>query len=143
MTPTAKEEAEMLLNALLPFAQQQLEKYAEFFPFGASMLMNGEIRMTSIYNGQEHPASQDVIDEIKSVFLQEAKNGNYKATGLVYNISFIDPQTKEKRDGVSVALDHKDHYSIIVTFPYVLKENNQVQFFSPTASKGKGEIFLS
>ena len=46
MTP--KEECEQLLNAILPFAINQLNKHGEFYPFGAVMLNNGDISLTAV-----------------------------------------------------------------------------------------------
>ena len=45
MTP--KEECEELLNALLPFAANQLKKHGEFYPFGAVLTNDGEISLLS------------------------------------------------------------------------------------------------
>ena len=45
-----KEECEELLNALLPFAVNQLKKYGEFYPFGAVMCNNNEISFTAVDN---------------------------------------------------------------------------------------------
>jgi len=39
----AHPDLDQLLNAVLPFAQQMLSKHGEFFPFGASMTIDGEI----------------------------------------------------------------------------------------------------
>jgi hypothetical protein len=40
----AHPELDELLDTLLPFAQQMLQKHGEFFPFGAAMTSSGEIR---------------------------------------------------------------------------------------------------
>ena len=45
-----KEECEELLNALLPFAVNQLKKYGEFYPFGAVMQNNNEDRKSTRLN---------------------------------------------------------------------------------------------
>ena len=37
MTP--KEQCEVLLDKLLPFAEDQMKKYREFYPFAAVILM--------------------------------------------------------------------------------------------------------
>jgi len=37
-----------LLGEVLPFAQQQLEKRGEFFPYGATVSIEGDSRMTAV-----------------------------------------------------------------------------------------------
>ncbi len=140
MAPTPKEESEVLLNVVFPFAEQQLQKHAEFFPFAAVMLANGEVQMLSTYDGDEQPESQSVIDDTEKAFIRGAKNNEYRATALVYMVAVRNPDTGEKEDAVCVNVDHQGDYSARVIFPYSLS-NNEVQFFTPSSVKGEGKIF--
>lgn len=47
---SAKAECEEIMNALIPFAQQMLEKHGEFFPFGGTMKNNGEVTQVAGYD---------------------------------------------------------------------------------------------
>jgi len=42
------EEVDALLNAVLPFAQQMLEKYGQFYPLGASMDKSGKVGLVGV-----------------------------------------------------------------------------------------------
>jgi hypothetical protein len=55
MEPTTRDEMDLLLDMLLPFAQQQLEKHGEFFPFAASIDSSGALAMVAVDLGDEHP----------------------------------------------------------------------------------------
>jgi hypothetical protein len=48
MEPTPRDEMDSLLDMLLPFAQQQLEKHREFFPFAASIDSSGTPAMVAV-----------------------------------------------------------------------------------------------
>jgi len=145
MNQIPKEESEALLNALLPFAEQQLQKHGEFFPFAAVMLTNGQVQMLATHDGNEHPESQQIIDDIEKTFVHGAKNNEYKATGLAYIVGITNPDTGNKEDAVCVNLDHADNYSVKVIYPYALKKKllgkSIVEFFTPTAAKGDENIF--
>ncbi len=145
MTQTPKEELETLLDSPLTFAEQQLQKHGEFFPFGAVMLTNGEVQMLSTYDGDEHPESQKVIDDTEQAFIRGAKNNEYKATALAYMVAVRNPKTGENEDAICVNLDHFDDYSVKVIYSYTISKKilggNSVQFFAPTTSKGEGKIF--
>ena len=145
MSQSPKEESEAVLNALLPLAEQLLQKHGEFFPFAAVMLTNGEVQMLATYDGDEHPESQTVIDDTEKAFVRGAKNNEYKATGLAYMVGVTNPDTGSKEDAVCINLDHVDNYSVKVIYPYTVKKKllgkSTVGFFAPTAAKGDGKIF--
>ncbi len=145
MNLSPKEESEILLNALLPFAEQLLEKQNEFFPFAAVMLSNGEVQMLATYDGKEYVESQKIIDDTKKIFIRGVKNNEYKATGLAYLIGVINKDTGNKEDAICVNLDHVNDYSIKVIYPYSIKKKflgkRTVEIFTPTAVEGSGEVF--
>ena len=59
-----KEQCEILLDRLLPFAEEQMKKYREFYPFAAVLLMDDSVELTASYDGNEHPESKDVIKDL-------------------------------------------------------------------------------
>ena len=44
MTP--KEQCEVLLDKLLPFAEEQMKKHREFYPFAAVILTDDAVELT-------------------------------------------------------------------------------------------------
>jgi|Deesub1362A_J573_1020465.scaffolds.fasta_scaffold05615_2 hypothetical protein len=49
---TPEADVEELLNMVLPFAKQMLEKYGEFFPYGGVMKPSGEITPVTVHDGE-------------------------------------------------------------------------------------------
>lgn len=142
MANTPKEEVEKLLNAIMPFAEQQLNKNKEFLPFAAVMLSTGEIQTVASGNENEHSEAQKVIDDIQKGLIEGAKNGEYLATGIAYLSLVTDPETKEKKDAVCINLDHKDNYSVKLFYPYSFNLHNGAVYFSdPIGSVGDDKIF--
>jgi hypothetical protein len=62
--------------------------------------------------------------------------GKVKATALVCDVRVVLPGTSEKSDAIAVALDHKDKYSVVVMFPYVLHAG-KLTIGTPFAQKGE------
>ena len=64
-TATAEAQGDLdgLLNVVLPFAEQMLQKHGEFYPFGASVSAAGKVAMLG---GQpednDHPSSVSVLE---------------------------------------------------------------------------------
>jgi hypothetical protein len=139
MTP--KEECEALMNALVPFAQQQLSKHREFYPFGGTMSVDGKIAQSASSTGEEHPASQPLIDLLEKGFRDGAKRHLYKATAIVVDVRTIPPGKKEKQDAIEVRLDHVSGYSVRVLFPYAFSPKGDLEVALPFTVQGDGRIF--
>ena len=60
MTPKA--ECELLLNALLPLAEQLLEQNKEFYPVEAVLTADSTVTMTAASDGSQFPDSNTVIE---------------------------------------------------------------------------------
>jgi hypothetical protein len=138
MTP--KEEAQRLVSSALPFAEQLLTKYGEFFPFGRVINVDGEIGYHAAYLGDEHPASSDLIDALRQVFRQMAADDKIRASAIIYDIFTLPPERSEKQDAICIAVDHRDSYSVQVIFPYRLVDGVP-EIEAPYALEGSFAIF--
>jgi hypothetical protein len=138
MTP--KQECETLMNELLPVAEKMLEKYGEFFPYGSVMNSDGSIRAVAYYDGNEHPKSQDLMDQLTTIYHEYSIKNQIKASGIVYDARVISPKTNAKTDAVIISLEHRDNYSVQVVFPYSIK-NKKVVWDDIFAQRGKVDVF--
>jgi hypothetical protein len=107
-----------LLNALLPFAQEQLAKHGEFHPFGASMNAQGEIVAQAADLGDESPHSQDLIDTLAATFRRDAVGGRIRAAGICYDVRVVVPGQARKSDAICVSVEHATGKSADVYVPY-------------------------
>lgn len=138
MTP--KEQCEVLLDKLLPFAEEQMKKHREFYPFAAVILTDDAVELTGSYDGDvidEHPESKNDLIQIHK---QLAHDGKIKASGIVWNASVTSADGKPS-DAIIVSLEHKDDYSVIVGEPYKIGLFKKVTFGSLFAIEGKHDIF--
>ena len=137
-----KEDCQALVDALIPVAEQMLSRYGEFHPFGGGMRPNGEIVSVAGYDGRERPPSADIIRLIKDGFIQAARENQYKATALIYDVRITLPSTKEKSDAIAVSLNHRDNYSLVAIFSYKV-ESGELSFGDTFAQRGEADIFSS
>jgi hypothetical protein len=137
-----KEECEELMNQILPFAANQLEKRGEFFPVGAVMTTDRKIALSAFHGGDEMPKSQDVIDNLEKAHKVQADSGEIAASIIVYDSKIAINEIAE--DAVVVSLEHIDNYCAKVAFPYKKKKKwfkNKVEFYEPIAFEGSKKIF--
>jgi hypothetical protein len=139
---TPKEDCEQLMSAVVPFAEEMLARHHEFYPFGGTMALSGEIAHTGGWTGEEHPPSAEIIALLEGGFRDGAARGEYKATALVVDVRTIPPGKSEKQDAIAVRLDHRDGYSVQVLFPYSYSSSGELLVEDPFAVKGQGSIFV-
>jgi hypothetical protein len=138
--PDAKSDCEVLLNEAMPFAEKMLREHGEFYPYGYEMSPAGDIKQVAGYTGTDHPKSQTIIDLLIDGFKQDSATHKIKATALVYDMLVVPPGASSKTDAIAVELDHRDNYSVIVIFPYVLSHGN-LTVGTLFAQKGKTSVF--
>ena len=139
-TITPKEQCEVLLDKLLPFAEDQMKKHREFYPFAAVMLMDDSVELTGSYDGNEHPESKDVLADLIQIHKQLAAEGKIKASGIVWNAGIASADGKPT-DAIIVSLEHKNDYSVIVGEPYKIGFFKKITFGNLFAMEGKHDIF--
>lgn len=135
-----KADCEALMSSVLPFAQQMLTAPGEFFPFGGAMRPDGQIVSVASYDGNERPKSADVIAQMKGAMIAAAREGEYKATAIVYDVRIKLPSTGEISDAIAVSLNHRDNYSVIVLIPYKIDAGKLIPG-ATLAQKGEADIF--
>lgn len=138
MTP--KEQCEILLDKLLPFAEQQMKKYREFYPFAAVLLEDDSVELTASYDGNEHPEPKAVLEDLKKIHKKLAAEGKIKASGIVWNAG-VNSADGKPTDAIIVSLEHRDNYSVIVGVPYKIGLFKTVSFGNLFAMEGKQDIF--
>ncbi len=110
----AQADLDGLLNSLLPFAQQELEKLGEFFPFGAFVTTEGETKLLAADAlAGERPDSPSII----SMLLTEAQNkrGELRAVGICSDVRATGS------DAIKVDLEHSEGTALAVLLPYTQK----------------------
>ncbi len=121
--PSAELDVQVMLNKLLPIAEDLLLSHGEFFPFGGAMKDAQEVVTISGIDGQndEQPEARDVIDLLDLNLRIGAENNQYVATAVVSNVFVVPPGQSESVAAIAVALDHREGLAMTLIFPYVVK----------------------
>ena len=121
-------------------AENQIKKYREFYPFAAVILIDDTVELTGSFDGNEHPESKDVINDLIQIHKQLASAGKINASGIAWNASVASADGKPT-DAIIVSLEHKDDYSVIVGVPYKVGLFKKVNFGNLFAMEGKHDVF--
>jgi len=115
-TPGApRDHMNALLALLVPFARDTIGEHGEFFPFGATMLPDGELQTAATWEGTETPAADAVLDTLRSGLRSRADRGELLAIGVVAGVTL---EEGEYPLGIRVELEHRDGDPITCVVPY-------------------------
>jgi hypothetical protein len=104
------------------------------------MRPDGQLESFGGYGGNERPEATDVIAWLKAAFIAAARNGEYKATAIVYDVRVKLPSSGEKSDAIAVSLNHRDDYSVVLLFPYRI-DSGKLSLGEPFPQTGEADIF--
>lgn len=115
--PPERDELDLMLEPLIEFAQNMLRKHGEFYPFANSMRNDGQITMVGGYTGDEHPASNEVIEVLVGALRAQAETGEIKASGLCFDARLRGTDGKPT-DAIAISLEHREGDCVMVAMPY-------------------------
>ena len=132
----AQDDLDGLLNAALPFAQQQLDAHGEFFPYGVAVDVGGAPRLFAGDPGDgEQPASLDVL-EVLVEGLRSDRDG-LRAVALVSDVRL------STADAVRVELEHREGPAMAVLLPYRPSESGHgVDYGGLAAAEARRQIWI-
>jgi hypothetical protein len=136
--PLDRRQLDDLLEAMLPFAQQMLDKHGEFFPFGAAMLREGKVALVAGKTESAQPPSVEVIELIRAGM--RSKQAEYLAIGVCYDVRVRTAADSPPTDAVCVSLEHRDGMVADVFQPYT-KRGKKIEYRELYAQRGRKTVF--
>ena len=104
----------LLLDAVLPFAQDMLAKHGEFFPYAMSLSTDGEAAMVAGEPGTgERPGSTDVLSILVSGL--RAQRERLRAFVIVSDVGL------DGVDAIRAELEHREGHAMAIFLPYKRK----------------------
>lgn len=141
MTP--KQEAEKLMNAVLPVAERMLKEHREFYPYGGCLRPDGSItHIGATDSDTDHPKSRDLLFVLKESLREMAGRRECKAVAIVFDVAITLPKSGERSDSIQVNIEHVDGYSVEVFFPYRLADGELI-YGETLVQQGKHEVFAA
>jgi hypothetical protein len=136
----SREQLDELLNALLPFAKQQLEQHGAFYPFGARISPSGTIDHVNVHDGDEHPESQRLIDLLVDIL--RSSRDEYLGTGICFEARTPSPHTGETIDVIAVDLEGPEDGAVTVCLPYQRSHSGETTYGEIFAAHGTRRVFV-
>ena len=137
------EDFDPLLDTLIRFAKQCLEKQETFLPFGAATLANRTISHVAGHSGEERPGAPRVLQFLEGALRAMAAKDGLKAVGICVDIRFASSPDEPKTDAIQVFLEHREGNVVNVLLPYRKKSPGQVSYAKLIAIRAEPKIFIA
>jgi hypothetical protein len=135
-----QEEIQALLNFLLPFAEEELNRHGEFFPYAAAVGADGEVGAVGADLGTDEPDVAELLVALHAQLGEEAAEGAIRASGIAADVTLTDPDSGETTDAVQLELDHADAEPVDIYVPYESAPEG-VKFGELVAAEGRQPVF--
>ncbi|KQP84567.1 hypothetical protein ASF35_06675 [Aeromicrobium sp. Leaf291] len=110
----AQDELNGLLNGVVGFAEQTLQRYGELYPFGAALDLAGEQRLLGADPGEgDHPDSTSVLEALYA--------GAGANADELRAVAFVADVLLDGSDALRVELEHSEGACLVVHLPYRLE----------------------
>ena len=137
-----KNDCETLMNTLMPLAEQMLKELGDFYPFGATLSIDGIVSLTPMNSQGNYQDTKDVMNDLIKTHSAFAKEGCIKASGIVWNGKTQNAEGKDS-DAIIISLEHRDGYAVLVGQPYKRKLFRRFVLSPIFTVEGKSEVFAN
>ncbi len=112
----AQADLDCLLNPALGFAQQQLEKHGEFFPYAVVVRADSETEMVASRPDvtDDRPPSADVVTACRTTLAE--RRDQLRAAAVI-----ADVRLPGGEDAIRVELEHTEGPALTILLPYSKK----------------------
>jgi len=109
-----------LLDAAVGFAKKMLVDRGAFYPFGATVLTEGNVAMvTADAELGDYSESASVIDALTDSLRQQAARGDIRACAICCDIR-LEADRGGMADAIGTTIEHRDAEAVRVLLPYRL-----------------------
>jgi len=129
------------MSSVLPVAEQMLLEHGTICPFGSTLSADGQIARVGGWSENGSANQPELIAEFEAAFRDGAARGELIATALLESVSMVPPGKLAPEQAVSIRLDHRDDYSVVLAFPYRFSAAGELQIDEPFAADGSNGIF--
>jgi hypothetical protein len=131
----AQKDLDSLLDAGLGFAQEQLAKRREFYPFARIVTISGELAPLPVDPGLgERPASNDVIAACIATLVERRQE--IRGAAIIAAVALPDG------DAIRVELEHSEGVAITVWLPYAqIPQRNAFEYGDLRAASATARLW--
>ena len=138
-TEEHREDLDPLLDYLLPFAVQMIEKHGEFYPFGAIVRQDGQIASVGAVPDSEQPDTHQVLDLLQTA-IHEGFVSGIRAAAICMDVR-VQLGSDAITDAIRVWMQHSAGEPLDVFMPYEKRRLRSPRFGDLQAVPADAPLF--
>jgi len=111
------EQLDELLTYCINFARTMLNASGDFYPFAATLSLDGNVAAVGGYNGEEQPRPAEIYELLSGAFSAGARAGQHLGVALAANVNIPAQYSPEAPDGLRVHLE-SNGFARFIYVPY-------------------------
>jgi hypothetical protein len=136
----SRDDMNELLTGAVDLATDRLAEESEFAPFALAMqTSNGEILHLEPEDGDSGDP-EEIVAALVAGLRDGARDGRYRATALVTDVTLEDDGGEAIASAIHVALEHLDDQPVNCVVPYTVDQEN-VELDELVAEPGERVVF--
>ena len=133
------ENLETVLNALVPFVQEDLERLGYTTPVGCSLDTSGDVEL-HMPRGDEPSSTDEILSVLRQALRHGARSGAFRATGLSMDVNAELPSTGQAVPAIAVHLEAPGE-SLMAFIPYTRSDDGEVEYDDVFFGPAEPEVF--
>jgi hypothetical protein len=126
----AQDDLDELLNAALPFAEDQIRKHGQFLPFGAVVRVDGDLHLI----GGDGDDSFQMLETLYAGAREDAK--------VIRASAFVADVRTHGGDAIRLQVEHVEGRALEIVVPYRRSRvRGRVQFADMSVSAGPSRVW--
>jgi hypothetical protein len=123
-----KDDTKKIIDCSIEFANKLLVEFQEFFPFAVAINLNGEIVPINYFDGNDQPASTDLINNLETLLDEQLLKNEKRAYAITYDVRVQKNSLSEKVDAIAIKIKQAETKDILLCyFAYKLVEQNRLE----------------
>jgi hypothetical protein len=136
----SRDDIDQVLDDGVKTAVHFLEKSREFFPFSVIKTREGDVRHINVWDKDEQPNSERVIELLRAVLKASAERNEIMCVAIISDARFKDTTTGLDSDAIRAEIEHARGESINLLLPYWFA-GSQVETGEVVGQQGSASIF--
>lgn len=142
----ARSELQLLMDATLFVASQQLNDIGTFYPYAAVMEESGSIKLVGVPMNKKaamRPKPRQTVKALKKALTQLARKQAYRAMVLFVDFVALRKDTGGRQQGIRIELEHRRPDKLSVFLPYRIASSGEVRLMTPQYMRGRLSVMAS
>jgi hypothetical protein len=137
----SRADQDEVVNPMFEFALKMVVEQGEFYPFGAVLQADGQVRLMAGRMGSDRPKASQVIAMLDEGLRSQIERERPRAVGICLGVKITHPKVGQNVDALLARIEDADGEAVNVYLPYERNAAGGLRTGEPVGEKGKRTLY--